>query len=251
MKRAKLEIYRDAKREWRWRLRASNGRIVADGGEGYRRKSSLLGGIECARVLLSGDVPLVCDSSSDFLYRKVPVERYGILYACAQKNAGPAGVTIVIIRDDLMDHAPANLPSMLTYKKFADAGSLLNTPPSFAVYMVKLITDWLLNDMGGLDKMYAANQEKAALLYEAVDQSGGFYKGHAEQKHRSLMNVAFTLPDDELTKKFLSEAEAVGLTALKGHRSVGGCRASIYNAMPRDGVVALCEFMGNFAKSNG
>ena len=121
-----------------------------------------------------GEVPLVCDSSSDFLYRKVPVDRYGILYACAQKNAGPAGVTVVIIRKDLMDHAPEGLPSMLTYKKIAEAGSMLNTPPCFAVYMVKLITEWLMNEIGGLDKMYEMNKEKAALLYtpRSTDQTG-------------------------------------------------------------------------------
>lgn len=198
-----------------------------------------------------GNVPLVCDSSSDFLYRKVPVDRYGILYACAQKNAGPAGVTVVIIRDDLMDRAPEGLPSMLTYKKIADAGSMLNTPPSFAVYMLKLITEWLLNEIGGLDKMLERNKEKASLLYEAIDGSDGYYKGHAELADRSLMNVTFTLATPELETQFLAEAEKVGLTALKGHRSVGGCRASIYNAMPRDGVVALRDFMVDFAKKNG
>ena len=198
-----------------------------------------------------GEVPLVCDSSSDFLYRKVPVDRYGILYACAQKNAGPAGVTVVIIRKDLMDHAPEGLPSMLTYKKIAEAGSMLNTPPCFAVYMVKLITEWLMNEIGGLDKMYEMNKEKAALLYTAIDGSNGYYKGHAEVGDRSLMNVTFTLATPELEKQFLAEAEQVGLSALKGHRSVGGCRASIYNAMPREGVVALCDFMADFAKKNG
>lgn len=208
-------------------------------------------GIQIQEEPECGDVPLVCDSSSDFLYRKVPVDRYGILYACAQKNAGPAGVTVVIIRDDLMDRAPEGLPSMLTYKKIAEAGSMLNTPPCFAVYMLKLITEWLLNDIGGLDKMYEKNQEKAALLYQAIDQSGGYYKGHADVDDRSLMNVTFTLATPELEKQFLTEAEGIGLTALKGHRSVGGCRASIYNAMPREGVVALCDFMADFAKKNG
>lgn len=208
-------------------------------------------GIQIQEEPECGDVPLVCDSSSDFLYRKVPVDRYGILYACAQKNAGPAGVTVVIIRDDLMDRAPDGLPSMLTYKKIADAGSMLNTPPCFAVYMLKLITEWLLNEIGGLDKMHEKNKEKAALLYQAIDQSGGYYKGHANVDDRSLMNVTFTLATPELEKQFLAEAEGVGLTALKGHRSVGGCRASIYNAMPREGVVALRDFMIDFAKKNG
>lgn len=208
-------------------------------------------GIQIQEEPECGDVPLVCDSSSDFLYRKVPVDRYGILYACAQKNAGPAGVTVVIIRDDLMDRAPEGLPSMLTYKKIADAASMLNTPPCFSVYMLKLITEWLLNDIGGLDKMHEKNKEKAALLYQAIDGSDGYYKGHAEVADRSLMNVTFTLATPKLEKQFLTEAEAVGLTALKGHRSVGGCRASIYNAMPRDGVVALRDFMADFAKKNG
>ena len=208
-------------------------------------------GIQFQQEPECGDVPLVCDSSSDFLYRKVPVDRYGVLYACAQKNAGPAGVTVVIIRDDLMERAPENLPSMLKYKKYADAGSMLNTPPCFSIYVLKLITEWLMNEIGGLDKMFERNQEKAGLLYSAIDNSGGYYKGHAEVADRSLMNVAFTLATPELEQKFLSEAEKVGLTALKGHRSVGGCRASIYNAMPREGVVCLCDFMADFAKKNG
>jgi len=193
-----------------------------------------------------GDVPLVCDSSSDFLSRPVPIQRYGVLYACAQKNAGPAGVVIVIIRDDLVQRVPDDLPSMLSYRKLADAKSLLNTPPCFAVYMVKLVTDWLLKEIGGLEKMHQLNRRKAELLYEAVDQSGGFYNGHAEPASRSIMNVTFRLPDEALESLFLKEAESRGLTALKGHRSVGGCRASIYNAMPLEGVTALRDFMLEF-----
>ncbi|MHB8901254.1 MAG: 3-phosphoserine/phosphohydroxythreonine transaminase [Thermoguttaceae bacterium] len=208
-------------------------------------------GIQIREEPDSGSVPLVCDSSSDFLCRKVPVERYGILYACAQKNAGPAGVTVVIVRDDLMDRAPANLPSMFSYKKFAEAKSLYNTPPCFGVYIVKLVTEWLMNEVGGLDKMFERNKEKAQLLYDAIDGSGGYYRGHAEVPDRSVMNVPFILPTPELEKKFLVEGEKVGLTALAGHRSVGGCRASIYNAMPREGVVALRDFMADFAKKNG
>ncbi|MFH1918283.1 MAG: 3-phosphoserine/phosphohydroxythreonine transaminase [Planctomycetota bacterium] len=193
-----------------------------------------------------GSVPLVCDSSSDFLYRPVPIERYGILYACAQKNAGPAGVTVVIIRDDLVQRASKDLPSMLSYRAIAEAKSLLNTPPVFSIYMVKLVTDWLIGEVGGLEKMHQLNQEKAKLLYDAVDQSGGFYRGHAEPASRSIMNVTFRLPDAALEAKFLQEAESRGLTALKGHRSVGGCRASIYNAMPIDGVEALRDSMLEF-----
>ena len=193
-----------------------------------------------------GDVPLVCDSSSDFLCRPVPIERYGILYACAQKNAGPAGVTIVIIRSDLVERVPGDLPSMLSYKALAGGKSLLNTPPCFAVYMVKLVTDWLLKEIGGLEAMHGRNREKADLLYEAVDQSGGFYRGHADPACRSIMNVTFRLPDETLEGQFLKEAESRGLAALKGHRSVGGCRASIYNAMPTEGVRALRDFMLEF-----
>ncbi len=207
-------------------------------------------GIQISSEPDSGNVPLFCDSSSDFLHRKVPVERYGVLYACAQKNAGPAGVTIAIIREDLFDRVPAGLPSLLNYKAIAEAGSLLNTPPCFAVYMVKLVTDWLLRDIGGLDRMHAINKEKAALLYEAVDGSGGFYKGHAEPGHRSLMNVTFTLPNEDAEKAFHAGAAKLGLKELKGHRSVGGCRASIYNAMPREGVVLLRDYMVDFAKKN-
>ncbi len=201
-------------------------------------------GVQFAAEPDVGDLPLVCDSSSDFLCRPVPVERYGVLYACAQKNAGPAGVTIVIIRDDLLGRSPDDLPSMLSYRALAEAKSLLNTPPTFAVYMVKLVTDWLLNEIGGLEKMHELNQQKAKRLYDVVDQSDGFYRGHAGS--RSIMNVTFRLPNEALEKQFLEEAEARDLTALKGHRSVGGCRASIYNAMPREGVKALGDFMLEF-----
>ena len=198
-----------------------------------------------------GDVPLFCDSSSDFLCRPVPIERYGILYACAQKNAGPAGVTIVIIRDDLLSRAPDDLPPLLDYRALAKAKSLLNTPPVFGVYMVKLVTDWLLGEVGGLEKMHQLNQQKAKLLYDVIDQSGGFYSGHADPASRSIMNVTFRLPDAELDKQFLEEAATRSLTALKGHRSVGGFRASIYNAMPREGVEALRDFMLEFCEKHG
>jgi phosphoserine aminotransferase len=194
----------------------------------------------------TGDVPLVCDSSSDFLCRPVPIRRYGILYACAQKNAGPAGVTIVIIRQDLLERSPTDLPSMLSYRPLAEAKSLLNTPSVFAVYLVKLVTDWLLGEIGGLERMHQLNRQKAKLLYDALDQSGGFYRGHAEPASRSIMNVTFRLPDETLEAQFLKEAETRDLTALKGHRSVGGCRASIYNAMPAEGVEALRDFMLEF-----
>jgi len=193
-----------------------------------------------------GDVPLVCDASSEFLYRPLAIERYGLIYACAQKNLGPAGVTIVVIRKDLLERSRETLPGYLNYKNHADAGSLMNTAPTFAIYMVRLVTDWLLNEIGGLEKMYAQNRAKAAMLYEVIDQSNGFYNGHAEKECRSLMNVVFRLPSEELTKKFVAEADEKNLTALAGYRSLGGIRASIYNAMPVAGVEALRDFMVEF-----
>jgi phosphoserine aminotransferase len=197
-----------------------------------------------------GDVPLVCDSSSDFLSRPVPINKYGILFACAQKNAGPAGVTIVIIRDDLVARSPADLPSMVSYKALAEGKSLLNTPPCFAIYMVKLVTDWLLNTIGGLDKMAELNRRKAKLLYDVLDSSNGFYQAHAETACRSMMNVPFRLANEALDEPFLKQAAERGLCELKGHRSVGGCRASIYNAMPIEGVQLLRDFMIEFRDKN-
>ena len=197
-----------------------------------------------------GQVPLVCDSSSDFLSRPVPIDRYGILYACAQKNAGPSGVTVVIIRDELLERVPAGLPSMLNYKTLAEGKSLLNTPPTFAIYMVKLVTDWLLTEIGDLEKMDQINRQKAQLLCDAVDQCDGFYEIHAQPGSRSTMNIAFRLADSSLEGPFLDQAAGRGLCELKGHRSVGGCRASIYNAMPADGVRTLHDFMLEFCDKN-
>ena len=195
----------------------------------------------------TGGVPLVCDASSDFLHRPLDVSRYGLLYACAQKNAGPAGVTIVIIRDDLLSRSRDSLPGYMNYSIQAAKDSLWNTPPAFSVYVVGLVAKWLQEEIGGLDKMYEINCEKARMLYDAIDESDGFYRGHAQGDCRSVMNATFRLADDEQEKKFLAEAEQRGLTALKGHRSVGGIRASIYNAMPIEGVRALRDFMLDFA----
>lgn len=197
----------------------------------------------------TGDVPLVCDASSDFLHRKLDVSRYGLIYACAQKNAGPAGVTVVVVRKDLLDRAPADLAWYLSYKNHADANSLGNTPPTFAIYVVNLVAKWLLNDIGGLDKMFEQNKRKAQMLYDVVDANPELYIGHAQPHCRSVMNVTFRLPSDELTSRFLGEAKQHKLDSLKGHRSVGGIRASIYNAMPVEGVEALASFMKDFAKS--
>jgi phosphoserine aminotransferase len=179
------------------------------------------------------------------------VGKYSLIYAGAQKNAGPAGATIVIVRDDMLERVPKGLPAMLDYRNLVEKESMYNTPPCFAIYICGLVFKWLRNEVGGLEKIYALNQEKAKILYDAIDASDGYYRGHAEKDCRSLMNVTFRLPSEELEKKFAKEATAAGLDGLKGHRSVGGMRASIYNAFPREGVVKLVEFMKDFAEKNG
>jgi len=193
-----------------------------------------------------GDVPVVCDMSSDFLSRPVDVSRYGLIYACAQKNAGLAGLTVVIIRDDLLERSQDSLPGYLNYRSHAEANSLWNTPPTFGIYLFGLIAKWLEEEIGGLPAMQRQNQSQAKRLYDAVDASGGFYQGHAQPDSRSMMNVTFRLPSDALQDQFVSDAAELQLDALKGHRSVGGIRASIYNAMTDAGVDALCKFMNDF-----
>ncbi|PQO47869.1 3-phosphoserine/phosphohydroxythreonine transaminase [Blastopirellula marina] len=205
-------------------------------------------GVQFAAEPEVGNVPLVSDQSSDFMSRPVDVSKYGIIYACAQKNAGPAGVTVVIIRKDLMEQASSDLPGYLVYRNHAEADSMWNTPPTFGIYLLGLVCKWLQDDMGGLEKVQKQNEAKAQLLYDVIDQSNGFYIGHAVPEDRSKMNVTFKLGDDELDKRFLAEANAEGLTQLGGHRSVGGVRASIYNAMPVEGVEKLRDFMLKFKK---
>ena len=214
----------------------------------YFTSNETIQGVQFAGPPVDGPAPLICDASSDFLHRPVPIEKYGVYYACAQKNAGPAGVTMVIIRDDLLSRSSPELHTMLNYKSYADEKSLLNTAPVFAIYIVNLVTKWLLDEVGGLDRMLAHNQKKAKLLYDVIDSTGGFYKGHAQPNCRSLMNVTFRLADDATQDRFLKQAEAQGLHYLKGHRSVGGVRASIYNAMPMEGVELLRDVMVDFAK---
>ncbi len=195
-------------------------------------------------------VPLFCDMSSDFLSRPVAVSKYGLIYAGAQKNAGPAGVTVVIVREDLLARVPANLPVMLDYKTLAESGSLHNTPPCYAIYIVGLVFKWL-KGLGGLSAIQKINQQKAGLVYQAIDHSGGFYRGHAVPEARSNMNVPFRLPNEDLEKLFVKESEKLGLIGLKGHRSVGGLRASLYNALPLESVQALTQFMAEFQRTNG
>jgi len=191
--------------------------------------------------------PLVVDCSSDFMYRPLDISKYGIVYACAQKNAGPAGVTVVIIRKDLLERSAENLPGYLSYRNHAQEDSMWNTPPTFGIYVMGLVAQWLEESIGGLDAMHQLNQEKARLVYDAMDRHPRIYQGHARAEDRSLMNATFKLPSEELENAFLAEAKKLGLDSLKGHRSVGGIRASIYNAMPIRGVELLVELMDKFA----
>ncbi len=197
-----------------------------------------------------GKVPLVCDASSDILSRKINVNKYSLIYAGAQKNMGPSGVTFIIIKKDMVERSSDSLHTMLNYKTHVDADSLYNTPTVFGIYIIGLVTKWLKKN-GGLDAMYKTNKEKADLLYKCIDDSGGYYKGHAEKDSRSLMNITFNLNSEELEKKLIDEALKSGFSGLKGHRSVGGLRASIYNAFPKKGVEDLVSFMKDFQKKNG
>jgi phosphoserine aminotransferase len=194
-------------------------------------------------------VPLICDASSDFISRPIDVSKYAMIYAGAQKNAGPAGVVMAIIRDDMFEKVPANLPNLLDYKALADENSLLNTPPCWSIYIVGLVLKWA-KGLGGLQAIQKRNQTKAGLVYNTIDASGGFYKGHAIAD-RSLMNISFRLPTEALEEQFAGESKKAGMIGLKGHRSVGGMRASLYNALPIEAVEELVNFMKEFQKKNG
>jgi len=196
-----------------------------------------------------GDVPQVADMSSDILSKKIDVSKFALIYAGAQKNLGPAGVAVVIIRNDMIEKSNQKLPVMLKYDTYAKNNSLYNTPPSFTVYMIKLVLDWV-KGLGGLDVLEKMNEKKAAVIYDAIDNSNGFYKGHAQKEFRSLMNITYKLPNEDLDKQFVAEAGEIGLAGLKGHREVGGVRASVYNAMPIQGCEKLAKFMADFRKKN-
>jgi phosphoserine aminotransferase len=206
-------------------------------------------GVEWKREPAVGDVPLVTDASSNILSRTIDVNKYALIYAGAQKNMGPSGVTLVILRDDLLQRIPENLATMLDYGIHVKNKSLYNTPNTWGIYIMDLVCKWL-KEKGGLAAMQRENEQKAQLLYDAIDATD-FYRGHADADCRSNMNVTFRLPAEELEKKFAAEATAQGLDGLKGHRSVGGIRASIYNAFPRAGVEALVSFMKDFERHNG
>jgi len=207
-------------------------------------------GVEFKYDLDGRGVPVICDASSNIFSKPIDIEKYALVYAGAQKNIGPSGVTLVIIRDDLIAQVPENQHSMFDYRLIAENDSMLNTPNTWGIYIINLVCEHLKNH-GGLDAVQQKNEEKAQILYDAIDGSDGFYRGHADRAARSAMNVTFRLPSEELEKQFASEAAAQNLDGLKGHRSVGGIRASIYNAFPKQGVKALIEFMSNFALKNG
>jgi phosphoserine aminotransferase len=196
-----------------------------------------------------GDVPLVSDTSSNMFSRPIDVSRHALIYSGAQKNMGPAGVTVVIIRQDMLQRSPKSLGTMLNYAVHAENGSMYNTPPAFAVYALGLVMKWLIAQ-GGLPAIATANERKAGKLYAEIDRTG-FYRGTANRDDRSLMNVTFRLPTEELEKQFVKESTSAGLDGLKGHRSVGGMRASIYNAFPEQGVNALVAFMQEFERARG
>jgi phosphoserine aminotransferase len=216
----------------------------------YYCPNETIHGIEYDYVPQTGDVPLVADASSQFLSRTIDVARFGIVFACAQKNFGPAGLTVVVIRDDLIGHCSPRWPTMLDYKSYAESRSLYNTPATLAVYMANLVLH-LLQEQGGVAEIERRNIEKAALVYDAIDRSQGFYINKVAPSQRSRMNAPFSLRDEALTAPFLAEAEKLGMAQLKGHRTVGGVRASMYNAMPVEGARRLAAFMQDFQRRHG
>ncbi|MCW5620952.1 MAG: 3-phosphoserine/phosphohydroxythreonine transaminase [Burkholderiales bacterium] len=227
----------------------SDWKLSADAAYVHYTGNETIGGVEFHWIPETGSVPLVCDLSSSLLSRPLDVKRFGLIYAGAQKNIGPAGLTIVIVHEDLLGQVAPGTPSMLDYKVQADNGSMYNTPPTYALYMAGLVFQWL-KQRGGLAAMEKTNIAKSQLLYDLID-AGGFYRSPVARSDRSRMNVPFTLPSEELDEPFLKAAKQHGLLQLKGHRSVGGMRASIYNAMPLEGVRTLVEFMREFERKHG
>ena len=225
-------------------------RVSTDASYLHYCSNETIDGVEFDHDIDGGRVPVVCDMSSNILSKPIDVDRYALIYAGAQKNIGPSGVTVVIIREDLLERKARDLPGLLTYSELADNGSMLNTPNTWGVYMIGLVCDWL-QAKGGVAAIAELNAKKAEALYAAIDSSDGFYEGHADTASRSRMNVTFNLPNAELENAFCTEAEAAGLIGLRGHRSVGGIRASIYNAFPLEGVEALVELMSDFAGRKG
>ncbi|MEI7429128.1 MAG: phosphoserine transaminase [Betaproteobacteria bacterium] len=205
-------------------------------------------GLQFQRVLGRDEVPRVCDMSSDFLSKPCEAERFSLIYAHAQKNIGPAGVTVVVVRDEVIANSPDGLPGFLDYRNQASAHSNFNTPPVFSIYAVLLVTRWLINEIGGLEAMDRINRQKAQVLYRLLDDSDGFYRGRARLEDRSLMNIAFNLQSPEMEQRFLQQAQTAGFSGLAGHRAIGGLRASIYNAVTLAAVEKLAGFMTDFRR---
>jgi phosphoserine aminotransferase len=225
-------------------------RFSADAEYIHYTSNETIEGVEFKYDLDGGNIPVICDASSNILSKPIDVSKYALIYAGAQKNIGPSGVTLVIIRDDLLAKVPENQHSTLDYRLIAESDSMYNTPNTWGIYLVSLVCQWL-KEKGGVTEMRRINEAKAKILYDAIDASDSFYQGHAEREARSMMNVTFRLPNEELENKFCEKAAAQSLDGLKGHRSVGGIRASIYNAFPIEGVEKLVEFMKDFSQRNG
>lgn len=227
-------------------------KLAANGTAAYLHYTSneTIHGVQFDYELTGNSTPVVCDMSSDIMSRPVHVSNFGLIYAGAQKNLGPSGVTVVIVADDLLERIPDGLPSVLDYRLQARNKSMVNTPNTWGIYMIGLVCDWL-REKGGVKAMDLANRRKAALVYDAIDSSDGYYRGMANHSARSLVNVTFRLPSEELEDRFCVEAAEIGLVELRGHRSVGGIRASLYNAFPAEGAVVLADFMRDFEIRNG
>jgi phosphoserine aminotransferase len=224
-------------------------KLSADAAYVHMTSNNTIYGTEFHQLPETGNVPLISDASSDIFSRPIDVAKHGLIYAGAQKNLGPSGVTVVIIRDDLAKKSPSSLATMLSYAVQAENKSLYNTPPVFGIYILGLVLKWMIAQ-GGLTAIEAVNARKAAKVYAELDRTG-FYRGHAEKDSRSRMNITFRLPSEELEKQFVKDSTAAGLDGLKGHRSVGGLRASIYNAFPEAGIDALVDFMKEFERTKG
>jgi phosphoserine aminotransferase len=229
---------------------ASSVRVPAGSAYLHLTSNETIGGVQWKQFPELGAVPLVADMSSDIMSRRIPADRFGLIYAGAQKNLGPAGLTVVIVAEKLLERSPKELPAYLSYRTHAEDNSLYNTPPVFSVWVLGLMLKWT-QEQGGLAAVEKRNEEEAALIYRAIDASGGFYRSPVDPAVRSTMNVVFRLPSEELEKKFVGESEKAGMLGLKGHRSVGGCRASLYNGMPLEGAQELASFMKEFAGRNG
>jgi phosphoserine aminotransferase len=225
-------------------------RVDEDAAYLHFTSNNTIKGTQWAEFPRAGDVPLVSDMSSDFMSRPFDANPFGLVYAGAQKNIGPSGTALVILREDMLERVPAGLPTILKYTTFAEKNSMFNTPSCFVIYVINLVMKWLEEEIGGLEAMEKVNREKAQILYDMMDRSD-FYRGTAKEDSRSLMNLTFRLPSEELEKRFVAEAQENGFGGLKGHRSVGGCRASIYNATGIEAVKALVDFMTEFEKKAG